>query len=299
MSQIDFRQYRGAQDFLLIGNFLIKHFREHNQDGNWFQPTWEYMHTHPYLDESALSRIGIWEVDGEIVGVAHYEWKLGEAFLQFHPHYAHLKPVMLDYAEKNFCKELKDDHKELHVFVNDFDLQLEKEIRERGYVRDPREDRPMAEYRVPDPFPLIRIPDGFRLKSLAEDNDLHKINRVLWRGFNHPGEPPEDEVDGREKMESGQNFKKELKIVIEAADGNFVSFCGMWFEAQNSIAYVEPVATDPDYRRMGLGKAAVLEGIRRCAVLGAKTAFVGSNQLFYQAIGFQQVFSSNCWKKIF
>lgn len=40
--------------------------------------------------------------------------------------------------------------------------------------------------------------------------------------------------------------------------------------------YVEPVATDPDYRRMDLGKAAVLEGIRRCGELGAEVAYVGS-----------------------
>jgi predicted N-acetyltransferase YhbS len=62
---------------------------------------------------------------------------------------------------------------------------------------------------------------------------------------------------------------------------------------------VEPVATDPDYSRLGLGKAAVLEGIRRCADLGAKEAFVGSDQLFYQAIGFRKVFNTACWVKYF
>jgi hypothetical protein len=29
------------------------------------------------------------------------------------------------------------------------------------------------------------MPPGFRLKSLADDSDRHKIHRVLWRGFNH------------------------------------------------------------------------------------------------------------------
>ena len=59
----------------------------------------------------------------------------------------------------------------------------------------------------------------------------------------------------------------------------------------------EMVATDPDYRRLRLGKAAVLEGIRRCAELGAKEAFVGSDQLFYQTIGFQKVYNTECWVK--
>jgi predicted N-acetyltransferase YhbS len=57
------------------------------------------------------------------------------------------------------------------------------------------------------------------------------------------------------------------------------------------------VATDPDFRRLGLGKAAVLEGIRRCAELGAVEAFVGSNQPFYLALGFEVIFTSQCWVK--
>jgi predicted N-acetyltransferase YhbS len=86
-------------------------------------------------------------------------------------------------------------------------------------------------------------------------------------------------------------------VVEHTATGKFVSFSGTWYEAVNKIAYVEPVATDPDFRRMGLGKAAVLEGIRRCGALGATVAFVGSDQEFYKAIGFTHLWSSNPWIK--
>jgi predicted N-acetyltransferase YhbS len=71
----------------------------------------------------------------------------------------------------------------------------------------------------------------------------------------------------------------------------------MWYESVNQYAYVEPVATDPDYRRMGLGKAAVLEGIRRCGELGATVAYVGNDLLFYQSIGFKKVYTGECWVK--
>ena len=63
--------------------------------------------------------------------------------------------------------------------------------------------------------------------------------------------------------------------------------------------YVEPVATDPDFRRMGLGKAAVLEGIRRCGEMGAEVAYVGSDQLFYQKLGFKKIFTARCLEKYF
>ncbi len=170
---VSLRPY-GPADFKRVSDFLIAHHLPGNRDGNWLQPIWEYMHTHPYLDESSLGRIGIWHEAGEIVGVAHYESRLGEAFFQVHPDYAYLKPAMLEY-------------------------------------------------------------------------------------------------------------------------GDFVCFCGLWYEPVNHYAFVEPLATDPDFRRMGLARVALWEGIRRCAKLGATVVYVGSDQEFYIDFGFAKSFDSNCW----
>jgi len=121
---------------------------------------------------------------------------------------------------------------------------------------------------MPVRFPAIQLPEGFSLKSLAEENDLAKIDRVLWRGFNHPGEPPAGGEEDRRKMQSGPHFRKDLTMVAVAPGGEFVSYCGLWYEAVNRFAYVEPVATDPDYRRLGLARAALMEGIRHPPLCG-------------------------------
>jgi predicted N-acetyltransferase YhbS len=309
------RQYQSPSDFDAIGAFLINHYQPDNRDGNWNQPCWEYMHSHPSLDEAHLSKIRIWqEVGGEvaeaggevaeageevaeIVAVVNYETALGEAFFQLKPGYEFLKPEMLAYAETTLYGTTPGGERTLQVYINDFDTAFEELVKAKGYEMKPAWARPVSKFTIPHPFPTVDVPQGFRLKSLAEDNDLQKIHRVLWRGFNHQGEPPEDEIEGRRKMQSGPNFRHDLTIVVEAPDGAFVSFCGMWHEKTNHIAYVEPVATDPDYRRMGLGKAAVLEGIRRCGAEGATVAYVGSDQQFYKAIGFKTLYNSNCWVK--
>jgi predicted N-acetyltransferase YhbS len=153
----------------------------------------------------------------------------------------------------------------------------------------------MSQFVIPDPFPPIHLPEGFQLKSLADENDLAKVDRVLWRGFDHPGEPPSGSIEGREKMQSGPHFRKDLAIVVEAPDGAFVAFGGLWFDPVNKIGYVEPVATDPDYRRRGLGTAAVMEGLRRCGELGASVAYVGTDMPFYLSMGFGKLFTLNCW----
>jgi len=63
--------------------------------------------------------------------------------------------------------------------------------------------------------------------------------------------------------------------------------------------YVEPVATDPDFHRMGLGKAALLESVRRCSELVAGVAYVSSGQMFYHDLGFKKIFTAECWRKNF
>jgi predicted N-acetyltransferase YhbS len=291
------RNYNYPRDFKLVGDFLVQHYQPDHRDGNWLQPAWEYMHSHPALDESALDRIGIWEDAGEIVAVVHYESALGEAFFQIHPDYAQLEPEMLDYAEKQLFGRSDTGRRYVLAYIYDLDSEFEALARSRGYQRTPDDDRPLSQFSIPDPFPKVALPDGFRLKSLQEDNDLHKIDRVLWRGFDHEGESSEEDVEGRAKVQSAPSFRRDLNIVVEAPDGHFVSYSGTWFEGTNRCAYVEPVATDPDYRRRGLGKAAVLEGIRRCGELGATVAYVGSDLAFYMAIGFTRIHTSQCWTK--
>lgn len=296
------RPYIHETDYKKVSEFLTKHYLPGNADGNWLEPEWEYANYHPALDSDHMHLWRIWEDDGEMVAFTHYEWRMGEGFFQFHPEYRHLRDEMLDYAEEFLTGvSSKDGRKFLLAYVNDYDAPMIHLLQNRGFQKDPEETRPCYRYEIPNPFPEIELPEGFRLTSLAEECDWGKVHRVMWRGFNHPGEPPggEEELISRQKMFDTPKARRDLKVAIKAPNGDFVAFCGMFCEEKNQFAYVEPVATDPDYRRLGLGKAAVLEGIRRCADLGAKEAFVGSDQLFYQAIGFQKVYNTECWVKYF
>jgi GNAT superfamily N-acetyltransferase len=205
---------------------------------------------------------------------------------------------MLAYAESYlFGLSEKDGSHYLQAFINDDDAQFLSLARELGYEKEPERDRPTARFTIPNIYPQVILPEGFRLTSLAEECDWEKVHRVMWRGFNHPGEPPagEEELEERRKMFDTPKARRDLKIAVRAPNGDFASFCGMFYEPTNRYAYVEPVATDPTYRRMGLGKAAVLEGIRRCADLGATVAYVGSDQEFYLSLGFEVIYTSECW----
>jgi predicted N-acetyltransferase YhbS len=292
------RKYNATRDFEAVSELLTEHYQPDNMDGNFLQPAWEYMHSHPNLDETSLDKIGIWEDSGRIVGIVHYESSPGEAFFELHPGYEYLKPEMLDHAEKNLYAETEDEKRYIHAFVNDFDKEFKTLVESRGYKIDDNHARPMAKLPItPSSLRISKLPDGFTMKSLEEDNNLVQISRVFWRGFNHGDEPPRTDYEGLKKMQSVPNYRKELNIVIVAPDGNYVSYAGTWFDKTNKYAYVEPVCADPDYRRMGCASTALFEGIRRCGELGAEVAYVGSTLPLYQSMGFIKLYTCNCWTK--
>ncbi len=290
------RRYSGSDaDFQRIGALLKETYHPGGWYPNWRQTRWEYALYHPYFETSAQSRIGMWEEEGRLVGVATYELRLGEAYFHLRPGYHSLKGEMLTYAEEELSKTGEGGRRTLRIEINERDVAFEAIAGARGYVKQADHPQWNSRFVIPDSFPAIEVPEGFTLRSLAEGNDLRKVNRVMHRGFNHPGEAPEADIPGRERMQSAPGFRRDLFIIVESPDGEYVAFAGLWYDPVTRAADVEPVATDPDYRRIGLGRAAVLEGIRRCRDLGATEAWVGSGQRFYEAIGFQKAFCTHPW----
>lgn len=252
---------------------------------------WEWMFSLPYLDKRFLDKIGIWKHDDIIVSLVTYESGFGEAYYIVDPRYGDLKPEMAKYAISNFTHEGK-----FRLLIPDNDQQMKKIAFELG-LRATNENEHTAcfDARFPTEY---QLPEGFQIKSLADDYDVIKYHKVLWKGFDHGSEVPinEAELSDRRISLSGPHFDPHTNIAVVAPSGEFVSYCGTWYMKNTCVAYVEPVATDPDYRKLGLGKAAVLEAIKRCFASGAKYAFVGSNQNFYYRLGFYPLMTYSWWK---
>ena len=284
------RQFTG--DFHRVRDFLIRINREKVISEGFLWGRWEWMFSLSFLDASNLDKIGVWEDNGTIVALATYECGLGNAWLIMDPAYQYLKKDMLMYAMENLHQEGK-----LKVLIDDRDGELQEIASQEGFR--PTQEREQNSYLPLTKEMCYQLPEGYRIVSMAEEYDLKKYNRVLWRGFNHEGEPPETEemLENRRLEQSGPHADMSLKIAVAAPDGSFVAYCGMWYEKGMDYALVEPVATDPDYRMLGLGKAAVLEGVNRCKSLGAKTAYVGSSQQFYYNIGFYPCSTQTWWEK--
>jgi GNAT superfamily N-acetyltransferase len=268
-----------------------------NRDGNWFYPIWEYSYIHPMGDVDALPLVGIWEEGTSIVGAVIIETNRYDIAACTHPEYRRLKPEMLDYAERTLFGIDDSGRKFINMFIHDFDLDFSRTVSGRGYFHNQKLDRTMSLFSIPDTLKARELPEGFHYSTLAEDFDLSKMGRVLHRGFNHPGEPGSNDMEARKIMTTGPHFRPDLMTAIEAPNGSWVTYCGMWYDDENHFGYVEPVATDPEYRRRGLGTATVLESIRKCGLEGATVAYVWTDKPFYLSFGFAPIHVQRCWTK--
>jgi len=288
-----FRNYyaksRFTDDFIKVRDFLIKINEDNLATVNYPFGRWEWMNSIENHPKETLEKIGIWEDNNNIVGVALFESELGDTWLITEPTYTHLKQEMLEYARMNMRGE-----KGFRLSINRNDTLLQAVATDFNFV--PSDWHEYDSFIDVNELPDYSIPKEFSLVSLNERYDILQYNQVLWKGFNHPGEPSTDNKTLQDRIQSlsGPDVILNLNIAAIAPNGDFVSYCGMWHIPNTKYALVEPVATRPDYRKIGLGKAVVIEAIKRCRNAGAKYAFVGSNQEFYYHIGFKP-YSANTW----
>ena len=290
------RAYDHARDPEAVERFLTRTETADGDHRNWLQPRWEYMHAHPHSRQlhPEFERFGVWEDAGDVVGLVHIEDRLGVVYVQLDPRYPLLKRPMLEHAIQHLGGELRAGHG-VYVFLDERDQEFARIAQSLGFEARPEHAEPTSCLKIPEPFPEVSVAEGFRIQSLAEEFSVEKVHRCMHRGFNHEGEPPEDELEERRIKLGSANFRRDLTMVAVSPNGTFVSFCGIWPVPDSDICYIEPVATDPDFRRLGLGTAVVMEAVRRCSLEGAKTAVVGSDQNFYRSMGFDVCATHMAW----
>ncbi|MFS0783071.1 GNAT family N-acetyltransferase [Bacillus sp. 1P06AnD] len=280
-----------GDDYLKIRMFLCR-----LKDLTFSYGRWDWMMKHGFLNKSEISRIGIWEDDGEIVAAVLYDSDLGNGHFCIKEGYAYLKEEMLLYAEKNL-----NNGAVFEAFISDKDLEFQRIAYRKGYL--PTTNKECDAY-----FPIeerslnYELPEGFRIASMADNYDVFKYGEVLFKGFDHEEEnriftATEKDIEHYHNEFSAPNVNKGLKVIALDSNGEFAAYCGMWYDEHSEYGIVEPLVTIPKYRKMGLGKAVVYEGIKRCRELGAKSIFVGSSQQFYYSIGFIPYGNGTYWVK--
>jgi mycothiol synthase len=301
------RRYQDEDDYGRIRDFLRQVFLLNGRRAlSWPVARFDYWRWHGIenLGDGRLEEdVFIWETDdGQMAAVLNRE-SAGMAFLQAHPalRTRELEDEMLATAERHLAISRPGGRRKLWVTTLEGDTLRREALVRRGYGGQApagcHHRRPLSE-----PIPEVPLAAGYTVRSLAGPEDLPARSWVSWRAF-HP-EAPDEEYEGWEWYRNVQRaplYRQELDLVAVAPDGAFASFCTIWYDDVTRTAYYEPVGTDPDHQRRGLGRAVIVEGLRRLRELGAVLATVGSEddhaRAFYSAVGFAEGDLAQVWEK--
>ncbi|WP_405342999.1 GNAT family N-acetyltransferase [Ruminococcus sp.] len=276
-----FKHYSN-EDYEAVCGFLIELNRENQNHINWNWARFEWMMEHPEFDKSLTESIGLWMDGEEVVGAAIYDMYFGEAFCGVLPEYETLYPEILDYA----YRELRNENG-LGIAICDDCADKINMAESAGFAPAEQTETVMR-------IDLIKelhadLPDGLQYAELDPVKEPYAFQWLLWQGFDHGTDKAEFEREGdiiSEIPEFRKHFDPALSVAAKNSDGEYVSYCCLWYSDKTDYAYVEPVCTVSSYRGKGVAKAVIYEALNRARSLGAKKAYVLSDMSFYDRLGF-------------
>lgn len=159
-----------------------------------------------------------------------------------------------------------------------------------GFARDDRHAH-YVHFRRPlgaAPLPEVTLPAGYSVRPVGGPEEWQRrveLHRVVYY-------PSRVTLQAYRRLRAAPIYRPDLDLVAVAPDGEFVSYCILWYDERNRVGEYEPVGAHPDWRRQGVTRAVLAEGLRRLRALGAETAIVltRSNNTpaikLYESIGF-------------
>lgn len=291
------KQFQILTDIDLVWKLMTDVYN-HEETNGPAAPFFEYAIISSWLDKDYL-RINRFWLDGDLpVAFVFYENPVTSTYFVLRPGYEFLAGEMIEYAESAYPKF--DEPREM-VLLSGQKALIEAALK-RGYcVHYEQTDRIFDFRKGKLDYPL---PEGYHFVDAGESDPLRSA-KCLWDGFNSEelGEFRDWEIPkkdgGRSPHELYQNVMcatmspsphatYEHTVIIADSNGDYVCFSGMWWVAENRLAYMEPLCTVPAHQHKGLAAAALSRHDRVMRGLGAEIMTGGGND-FYKKIGYQGV----------
>lgn len=145
-----------------------------------------------------------------------------------------------------------------------------------------------------EPIPPPQIPDHFQVREVFETGEISNrasVQREVW----HPWSVGEVSDADYARFMQLPGYCRDLDIVTVAPNGMMVAYMNGWMDPLNKIGDIGPVGALEAYRRQGLTRAALLEGLRRMKAYGMNRVCISTGvsnepaKQLYQSIGFKIV----------
>ncbi len=209
---------------------------------------------------------------------------------------AGLEAAMLAWACERWPQFMAEQRLRYSLFLEVRDDQTERlALLERlGFVRDDWHTLHMSQP-LNGALPTPQTPEGFTIRPLAGEAEVAAYVALHRAAF---GSANMTEGWRRRTLQAPQ-YIPALDLVAAAPDGSLAAFCVCWLsqrghdENGSNTGQVEPIGVRPDFQGRGLGRAVLLEGLRRLQAHGAASALIDSDggneasRSLYAAVGFR------------
>ena len=202
-----------------------------------------------------------------------------------------VEEAMLGWAAERLADPRRNPGGELWTRALTEDARLEALLLRLGFARDPdhalKMHRPLGTA-ILEPRP----PEGWTVRPVGgDDGELGKrleLHHAVW---------PSSRMTpaAYRRLRGAPGYAPELDLVAVGPDGSFGAYCLCWRDRASGSGLFEPLGTHPDFRGRGLGRAVMVEGLRRLRASGANASLVtafSTNEAaagLYRSVGFRTV----------
>ena len=295
------RPYAGEDDLIRMLDFLSSSASAGPPGAYWYpgDAVWG-MYQNTVFDP--VREVRLWEGEGTLLGFAWLEEPDG-VVMQVHPRLRGsglLEDEMIDWAAgqtRAVYGERAGD--ELWTRIPEDDVRLAFLLTGHGFERDPDHALKMIRDLQNGPPPILNPPAGWTVREVgdkAEWDGRVETHREVWH-------PSRVNLEAYRRLRQAPGYHPLLDLVAVAPDGAFGSYCLCWFDPASRTGLFEPVGTRPAHRKKGLGRAVMLEGLRRLHHLGAQHAAVTALHHnrpaaeLYESLGFRTANSERLYGK--
>ncbi|MFW9813993.1 MAG: GNAT family N-acetyltransferase [Candidatus Thorarchaeota archaeon] len=299
---VKMRDYHWDDDFDNVRKFLGNMFFIQRSYTNWLPTSLENVKFGPggteYLEEED-EHLKIWECYGLIVALSVTK-PAGDCHLSIHPDVVTSARKIVLWMQEQIRSFKEHESLKMRLVVDDADEELRSILTDLGFKEDEIEGDNQI-WQVGSPIPDYSLPDGYTIRNAVIKEDYEKYRRVQKAVFPHIKSMSNKLLD---TYSEASFYKEELDIVAVAPDGEFAAFCTARIDPVSRITELEPVGTHPDHRKLGLGKAVILEAFKRLqkfrptavVILGAAPT-EGARGL-YRSVGFERESTAHYWAKM-
>jgi mycothiol synthase len=156
--------------------------------------------------------------------------------------------------------------------------------------------------RLDDPIPPLLLPADFTIRPIAGEIEVEQLVALHRAAFGTSSMTREERL----AIMRAPDYDPSLDLLVIAPDGRLAAYCTCAItptENKSSgmnVGHTDPVATHPDFQRLGLARALLLRGAQLLKERGMELALLGTSsdnlamQKAAESAGFR-VYSKRIW----